>query len=86
MRVLIHRMFYLFGPIVILMIVTAISALILRGMQIPQCYYCGAAKVRPSRPIGLLDFAGTILLIKTYRCGGCRTRFHAFRLWSRSTA
>ena len=24
----------------------------IRGRQIPQCYQCGALKVRPSRPVG----------------------------------
>jgi hypothetical protein len=78
-----HKMLFLFGPGAILMTVIALSFLavtLFRGRQIPQCFQCGAIKVRPSRPSGFLDVAGSILLIRPYRCAGCLARFHAIRL------
>jgi hypothetical protein len=80
---------YLFEPAAVLILLIALSFLILihmRGRQIPQCFVCGAQKVRPSRPIGVLDFAGSALLIRPYRCSGCLRRFHALRLFSRSAS
>jgi hypothetical protein len=72
-----------FEPGAILLALIIFSSLILtmvRGFRIPQCFYCGAVKVRPSRPDGFWDSAATYLLIKPYRCAGCRARFHAIRL------
>ncbi len=80
-----HQMLYLLEPGVILLALVAFSFVvvtIIRGRQIPQCFRCGAIKVRSSRPVGFLDFAGTILMIHSYRCSGCRERFHAIRLFS----
>jgi hypothetical protein len=82
-----RQILYLFEPGAILFALVAFSFVvvtILRGRQIPQCYLCGATKVRPSRPAGILDLVGTFLLIRSYRCSGCRERFHAMRLLGRS--
>lgn len=80
-----HQMLYLFRPGVVLLAIVAFCFLvvtILRGRQIPQCFRCGALKVRPSRPIGFLDLAGNLLMIRSYRCSGCLERFHAIRWFS----
>jgi hypothetical protein len=77
---------YLFKPGAILTCLIALFFLavtIQRGRQIPQCFRCGALKVRPSRPSGLLDLAGARFMIRSYRCSGCLVRFHAMRLFSR---
>lgn len=82
-----RQMFYLVGPGAILMAFIFISFLIMaivRGRLIPQCFQCGAFKVRPSQPSGFWDLAGNFFLIRSYRCSGCRSRFHALRLFSRS--
>jgi hypothetical protein len=73
------------GAILLALIVLSFLAIVIvRGRQIPQCFQCGAMKVRPSRPVGFWDNAGNLLLIRCYRCSGCRARFHAMRLSSRS--
>jgi len=85
--ILMRLMFYLFEPGAILIAFLVISFLvmtIIRGRQIPQCFQCGAFKVRPSRPTGFWDAAGSLFLIRSYRCSGCRARFHAMRLFGRS--
>lgn len=82
-----YQMIYLFEPGAILFAFIAFSFLamiIMRGRQIPQCFLCGAFKVRPSRPVGFWDAAATFFLIRAYRCSGCRARFHAMRLFRRS--
>jgi hypothetical protein len=82
-----RQILYLFEPGAILFILVALSFVVMtivRGRQIPQCYHCGAIKVRPSRPAGILDLVGTFVLIRSYRCAGCRERFHAMRLMGRS--
>jgi len=56
---------------------------VMRGRHIPQCFQCGAIKVRPSQPIGFLDAVCSVLMIRAYRCMGCRARFHAVSLSSR---
>lgn len=74
---------YLFKPAAIVMAFLGLSFLvmsILRGRRLPQCFSCGAMKVRPSRPCGLLDFAGAFFLIRPHRCAGCRVRFYAMCL------
>jgi hypothetical protein len=76
-------MLYLIEPGAIFLFLIAFSFLltaVLRGRRIPQCFQCGAIKVRPSRPTGLWDLAGKLLLIRSYRCSGCLLRFHALRL------
>ena len=50
----------------------------LRTRNLSQCWRCGATKVRPSNPRSLDMLAGMFLL-RPYRCGGCLTRFYAFR-------
>ena len=70
--------------IVAILIFSFLLIAIARGRQIPQCFQCGASKVRPSRPAGKLDWVANIFLIRPYRCSGCRTRFHAFRPFARS--
>jgi len=74
---------YTFKPGVIVMTFLALSFLvmaIIRSFQLPQCFSCGAMKVRPSRPVGLLDSLGGLLLIRPHRCSGCRERFYALRV------
>lgn len=82
-----RQMLYLFEPGAILLAFIGFSFLVMtfiRGRQIPQCFQCGALKVRPSRRAGFLDAAATLFLIRSYRCSGCRRRFHALRLFGRS--
>jgi hypothetical protein len=50
----------------------------LRSHKIPECYSCGAMKMRPSRIVGFWDSLGSAFLLRPYRCEGCRERFHAF--------
>ena len=57
-----------------------IVVVLLRGYRIPECYSCGAMKVRPSRVVGFWDLLGNAFLIRPFRCSGCRERFHAFVL------
>jgi hypothetical protein len=83
-----REMFYIFEPGAIIIALIAVCFLLIsidRGRQIPQCFQCGAIKVRPSRPNGFLDFAGNLIMIRAYRCSGCRARFHAMRLFGRKT-
>ena len=86
---MLHMYYFFEEPGAILLAIIAFSlmlALIGRGRQIPRCYYCGAMKVRGSRPIGLLDKTVSFLLIRSYRCSGCLTRFYAMRLSRASTS
>jgi hypothetical protein len=53
---------------------------ILRARRLPQCFSCGAMKVRLSRPSGIGDYLLGLLLIRPHRCEGCRERFYAMRL------
>jgi hypothetical protein len=82
-----HQMLYFFRPGAIILAVFFIFGFvvmpILRGRQIPQCFQCGAIKVRPSPPSGFWDAACNLFLIRSYRCSGCRARFHAMRLFAR---
>jgi hypothetical protein len=66
--------------IAIILFYSLIAAMI-RGFQIPLCFYCGAAKVRPSRRSSYLDLFAMMLLMRAYRCSGCQTRFRALRLF-----
>lgn len=52
---------------------------LLRSRKIPQCFSCGAMKVRPSRSEGFWDTMVMPLMMRPYRCGGCRARFYGFR-------
>jgi hypothetical protein len=85
--VTVRHMLYLFGPGVILLAVISLGFVvmsILRGRSIPRCFECGAVKVRPSPPLGFLDLAAALFQIRAYRCEGCRARFHAVSLFTRS--
>jgi hypothetical protein len=79
---------YLFKPAAVVAALLALSFLIVtiaRSRHLPQCFSCGAMKVRPSRPDGILDHIRGFFLIRPHRCSGCRERFYAVRLadWSR---
>jgi len=79
-----RNILHIFEPGAIIIALIFLFSLIItmvRGFQIPQCFYCGASKVRPSRPSGFLDAVATYILIRPYRCSGCRARFHAIRLF-----
>ncbi|HUA87398.1 MAG TPA: hypothetical protein VMB85_26255 [Bryobacteraceae bacterium] len=51
-----------------------------RARLLPQCWKCGAAKVRRSHFHGFLDTVAAISLLSPFRCSGCRSRFYALRL------
>jgi len=79
-----RNLLHIVEPGVILIVVIVLCSLVIsmiRGLQIPQCFYCGAAKVRPARRGGFWETAAIVLLIRPYRCSGCRVRFHALRLF-----
>lgn len=81
-----HEMLYLIKPGLIIFCCVAFSfllALINRGSWIPQCFQCGATKVRPSHATGFWALFGSMFLIRSYRCTGCLARFHAVRLFHR---
>lgn len=61
------------------MVCLFLVTVLLRSRKIPQCYSCGAMKVRPSRAEGFWDTMVMPLLMRPYRCGGCRERFYGFR-------
>jgi hypothetical protein len=78
---------YLFKPGAIAIAFLAFSSVVmamLRARKLPQCFACGAMKVRPARPDGVGDSALGLLLIRPHRCEGCRERFYAVRLQSGS--
>ena len=52
-----------------------------RTRNLARCWRCGAAKVRASKSHSLDMLAGMFLL-RPYRCGGCLTRFYAFRTFA----
>jgi hypothetical protein len=52
---------------------------VLRSRKIPECFSCGARKVRLSRPEGFWDTFFIAFFLDPYRCEGCRARFYAFR-------
>jgi hypothetical protein len=59
-----NQIHYFFKPFAISITFTAIYFLIAavyRGRQIPQCFHCGAIKVRSSPPFGFRDIAGKFL-------------------------
>ena len=51
----------------------------LRGRSLPQCWRCGTSKVRRSRADGFIDAAAAMILLRPFRCTGCRARFYAPR-------
>jgi hypothetical protein len=79
-----RNLLHIIEPGAILIVVIVFCSLVIsmiRGLQIPQCFYCGATKVRPVRRTGFWEAAAIVLLIRPYRCSGCRVRFHALRLF-----
>jgi hypothetical protein len=56
----------------------------LRSHRIPECFSCGAMKMRPSRVAGFWDSLLSAFQICPYRCSGCRERFYALRLFGSS--
>jgi len=52
-------------------------------MNLVTCQRCGAAKVRPSKSRSSDTLAG-LFFLRPYRCGGCLTRFYAFRTFAPS--
>lgn len=82
-----HLILYMvkMGAVLMLFVSLGFVAMsILRGRHIPQCFECGAIKVRPSAPLGFFDLAASILRIQAYRCEGCRARFHVLSLFART--
>lgn len=73
-----------FGVSLAAMIVFFVIMLIVRGWRIPQCYICGAMKVRPSRPSGFMDAVARFFKIRPFRCEGCQARFHALAQFSQT--
>lgn len=72
---------YFLGLSAALMAVIALPYLLVtlyRSRRVPECYSCGAMKMRPSRVVGFWDVLCGAFLITPYRCTGCRERFHAF--------
>lgn len=57
---------------------------LLRSHKIPECFSCGAMKMRPSRVDGFWDRFLAAFQIQPYRCEGCRERFHAVRIFGGS--
>src|SRR5512143_1125268 len=57
-----------------------------RGWSLPRCWRCGASKVRRSRSDGFIDAAASLLLLRPFRCKGCRVRFYGLRFWEPSPA
>jgi hypothetical protein len=51
----------------------------MRGRVLPNCWRCGAPKVRPSHSAGFLDVAASLILLRPFRCKGCRVRFYSPR-------
>jgi hypothetical protein len=72
-----------FGELVAALVALTSLAIIvtlgLRTYKIPECYSCGARKVRPTHSVGFWDTLATAFMIRPYRCGGCRERFYGFR-------
>lgn len=79
-----RHFFEFFGVSVAALIVLFVIMLIVRGWRIPQCYMCGAMKVRPSHPAGLMDRIARFFRIRPFRCEGCQTRFHALAQFSQT--
>jgi hypothetical protein len=69
----------LVAALVALVSLAVIVTLGLRTYKIPECFSCGARKVRPTHSIGFWDTLATAFMIRPYRCGGCRERFYGFR-------
>jgi hypothetical protein len=73
----------------LLMLLCGMAYLVRAGIRtrnLTECRRCGVSKVRPSNTQSSDALAG-IFLLRPYRCGGCLTRFYAFRsiAWDHST-
>jgi hypothetical protein len=53
----------------------------MRSWGIPNCWHCGAPKVRPSRSERFADVAASLVLLRAFRCQGCRVRFYGPRFF-----
>src|SRR6476660_5540360 len=51
----------------------------MRSWGIPDCWHCGAPQVRPSRSQRFTDVAASLLMLRAFRCKGCRVRFYGPR-------
>jgi hypothetical protein len=51
--------------------------------KVPQCWSCGALKVRRSHSRRFSDALAAALLLSPYRCAGCRVRFYGLRILER---
>ncbi len=73
---------------VTLLLLCAMGFLVRTGVRtrnLGRCWRCGAAKVRPSKSRSMDKLAGCLVL-RPYRCGGCLTRFYAFRTFTPALA
>lgn len=52
---------------------------VLRYQALPNCWRCGAKRVRHSACRSITDVTARILLLAPYRCRVCQQRFYAFR-------
>ena len=50
----------------------------LRWWFLPLCWNCGAFKVRQAVSRRWTDGPAAFLLLRAYRCRGCRARYYAF--------
>jgi hypothetical protein len=55
-----------------------------RTRSMPQCWRCGASKIRRSHSHRWLDTFAAFSLLSPFRCRGCRSRFYALRIPRRS--
>jgi hypothetical protein len=84
-----RQLLYFIKPGAILITFIALYFLMIavfRGRQIPQCFNCGAIKVRSSRPTGFWRVADKLFQIRSYRCSGCRAQFHALSILTNQEA
>jgi hypothetical protein len=69
--------------LITLVFVMITSVIVLRAAahswRIPECWSCGAVKVRRSESYSITDAALKFLYLIPYRCRGCRVRFYGIR-------
>jgi hypothetical protein len=76
------RYFAEFGAAMVALIALPFLVMVvLRSRKIPECFSCGAMKVRPSRVVGFWDTFGIAFQLHPYRCEGCRERFYGLRMF-----
>ena len=75
------RFLAIIPPIAVVVLIVAgfIIRNFVRSWGIPNCWHCGAAKVRPSHTESFSDMAASLFLHRAYRCQGCRVRFYGPR-------